>query len=167
MLDILEQVRRRFIATGDLDTTHFNGIIDFLDVFVDKCHHAKEESLLIPALEAKGANKDGTIYIVLYEHKMGRTHVRAMKRAFMEYRRGKKESSQEIIHGAHQYISLLKEHIKKENNFLFKMADRLLPDQMQDVLFEGFEKIEEEHIGIGRHEEFHKLLDMLRGVYLA
>jgi len=33
-------------------------------------------------------------------------------------------------------------------------------------LFEGFEKIEEERIGVGKHEVFHALLKTLSGIYL-
>ncbi len=64
------------------------------------------------------------------------------------------------------YISLLKDHIERENNVLFPMADSRLSEERQDELFEGFEKIEEERIGAGRHEEFHHLLEKLSGIYL-
>jgi hypothetical protein len=46
------------------------------------------------------------------------------------------------------------------------MADSLLSEQSQDELFEGFEKIEEDRIGVGKHEEFHGLLKKLSGIYL-
>ena len=36
----------------------------------------------------------------------------------------------------------------------------------QDELFEGFEKIEVDRIGVGKHEEFHGLLEKLSGIYL-
>jgi hemerythrin-like domain-containing protein len=61
---------------------------------------------------------------------------------------------------------LLKDHIEKENSVLFMMADSRLSEKRQDELFEGFEKIEEERIGVGKHEEFHGLLKKLSGAYL-
>jgi hypothetical protein len=30
----------------------------------------------------------------------------------------------------------------------------------------GFDRIEEQKIGVGRHEEFHKMIDKLENVYL-
>jgi hemerythrin-like domain-containing protein len=33
-----------------LDTDHFEGILEFPQIFVDKCHHGKEEDLLFPAI---------------------------------------------------------------------------------------------------------------------
>ena len=54
MLSILGQVRQQLEATGNLSKEHFVGILEFLKVFVDKCHHAKEEELLFPALVTAG-----------------------------------------------------------------------------------------------------------------
>jgi hemerythrin-like domain-containing protein len=48
---------------------------------------------------------------------------------------------------------------------LFEMADARLSEIQQEKLFDEFEKLGEEKIGLGRHEEFHKLLDELAGIY--
>jgi len=167
MLDILGRVCRHLDMTGNLGKNHFFGILDFLKVFVDKCHHSKEEMLLIPAMEAAGAKKDGTLSVILHEHKISRGYVRAMDQGFKELIQGNNAASQKIIFNSHLYISLMKEHIEKENNYLFRMADSLLTEEMQDLLFEGFEKIEEEQIGAGRHEKFHEFLEILSGIYLT
>ena len=58
------------------------------------------------------------------------------------------------------------EAFEKENNVLFVVADSRLSEKRQDELFEGFEKIEVDRIGVGKHEEFHGLLEKLSGVYL-
>ena len=59
MLNILEQVCQELEAVGILNKEHFDGILEFLRVFVDKCHHGKEEDLLFPALIAVGVPKEG------------------------------------------------------------------------------------------------------------
>ena len=48
---------------------------------------------------------------------------------------------------------------------LFEMADARLSEIQQEKIFDEFENLEEEKIGLGRHEEFHKLLDELAGIY--
>jgi hemerythrin-like domain-containing protein len=63
-------------------------------------------------------------------------------------------------------IRLLDEHISKEDNVLFPLAEKHLSDRKQAELYEGFEKIEVEKIGPGKHDEFHKLLDHLENAYL-
>jgi hemerythrin-like domain-containing protein len=165
MLNIIEQVCQKLQATGNLNGEHFEGILEFLKVFVDKCHHGKEEELLFPALVAVGVPEDGPIAVMLHEHQMGRNYVKAIGTAFAGYKTGEIFSSKGVLQNAHGYISLLREHIEKENDVLFVMADNLLPEKRQDELFEGFEKIEEERIGVGRHEEFHGLLKKLSGIY--
>ena len=166
MLGILEKLRGKLETAGSIDKEHFEGILEFLKVFVDKCHHAKEEELLFPALVAAGVPEEGPIAVMLREHEMGRGYVSAMSRTWGTYMAGDKSSSGEIMQNAQEYILLLRNHIEKENNVLFVMADDLLSEKKQDELFEGFEKIEEERIGVGKHEEFHGLIKRLSVIYL-
>ena len=166
MLNILEQVCRQLEEVGSLNKEHFEGILGFLKGFVDKCHHGKEEELLFPALVNAGVPKEGPIRIMLHEHEKGRNYIKDMSAAFAGYTRGDKSSSKDIVKNTEGYISLLRDHIERENNVLFVMADSRLSEKIQDELFEGFEKIEEERIGVGKHEEFHHLLEKLSGIYL-
>ena len=166
MLNILEQICRQLETDGNLNKEHFDGILEFLKVFVDKCHHGKEEDLLFPALIAAGVPKDGPIAVMLQEHQMGRNYIKAMSDTYNVYLGGDKPSYKAVGQNAFSYISLLRNHIDKENNVLFMMADSLLSDIKQDELFEGFEGIEKERIGVGKHEEFHGLLKNLSKIYL-
>ena len=166
MLRILEQVCKQLESKGSLNKEHFESILEFLKVFVDTCHHGKEEDLLFPALEAVGVPKEGPITTALHQHELGRTYVKAMNNAFSAFATGDRSSSQDIAQNAQDYISLLKDHIEMENNVLFVAADNRLSRKMQDELFEGFEKIEEQRIGVGKHEEFHGLLKHLSQIYL-
>ena len=49
---------------------------------------------------------------------------------------------------------------------LFCMADQCLSEEKQEELVEDFEKLEVERIGIGKHEQFHAILDHLADIYL-
>jgi hemerythrin-like domain-containing protein len=167
MLNILGQVCKKLEATGDLHKEHFKGIIEFLKVFLDRCHHEKEEKFLFPALIGSGVPENGPIAIMLHEHAVGRGYLKTMSAAFDRYNAGDKSSSGDIIQNARRYIKLLDDHIEKENDGLFVIADKSLTEIIQDVLFEGFEKIEEEQIGVGRHDEFHNLIEKLRKIYLS
>ena len=104
---------------------------------------------------------------MLHEHEMGRNYIKMMNAAFVEYMAGDISLSKDIMQNIHGYVSLLRDHIEKENNVLFVMADNLLSEKSQDELLEGFEKIEEERIGVGKHEEFHGLIKKLSGLYLS
>ena len=89
-----------------------------------------------------------------------------MSTAFSKYMASGVSSSKDVLKNAHGYISLLTDHIEKENSVLFVMAENLLSEKRQDELFEGFERIQQDRIGVGKHEEFHGLLKKLSGIYL-
>ena len=72
----------------------------------------------------------------------------------------------DLVENIRSYAELLEQHINKENNVLFAMADRVLTEETQDGLFEEFEELEEDVIGRGKHEELHKRLERLSGTYL-
>ena len=72
-----------------------------------------------------------------------------------------------ISENANGYIQLLEQHIYKEDNILYPMADESLSLEKQNQLLEDFEKLEQEVIGVGKHEEFHKTLRFLQNEYLS
>ena len=166
MLRILGDVSRQLKVTGTIQNEHMESILEFLKIFVDQCHHGKEEELLFPALVHVGIPQDGPIAVMLFEHEMGRKYIRVMTDAFDRHKLKDQSAAEAIARNAQDYIALLTDHIDKENNILFAMADDRLSTETQEKLYEGFEKIEASRIGPGKYEEFHALLHKLRGVYL-
>lgn len=167
MLRILEKVSERLEAGEKVSTEHLDRILEFIRVFADKCHHGKEEDLLFPAMEKAGIPSErGPIGVMLYEHSEGRDFVKGMSEAIEEYKKGRKKAGKGVAKNARNYAALLSQHIDKEDNILYPMADARLSPADQGNLEKGFEKIEKEIIGAGRHEEFHKLLHRLKEEYL-
>ena len=166
MLEILEKISRQMTAGKAANLDHLEKIIEFLSVFADQCHHGKEEGILFPALERKGfAREGGPIGVMLSEHDHGRQHIRSMRKALGELKEGL-NAAEDFVRAATGYIELLRGHILKENNVLFIMAEQGLSGEEQDQLFDAFETMEREKIGVGRHEAFHRLMDELTGIYL-
>jgi len=89
-----------------------------------------------------------------------------MKEGAGELRAGQGGASAKIAAAAKDYAGLLTGHIRKENSRLFPDAEKVLSPEKDADLVKGFEKIEEERIGPGKHEEFHALLDRLEQTYL-
>ncbi|MHC1727099.1 MAG: hemerythrin domain-containing protein [Syntrophobacteraceae bacterium] len=167
-LEILSRVAARMNEPiGEVDIKDIEHLIEFYKVFVDACHHGKEEELLFPALEAVGVSRaGGPIGVMLSEHDIGRAHVRELDRILRERSGGNGGFAAEFRKQSDEYIRLLLAHIDKENSVLFRIADENLPSKEKEVLAEGFERIENERIGIGKHEQFHKMLDELQRKYL-
>jgi hemerythrin-like domain-containing protein len=146
---------------------HIDGIMEFLTVFIDKCHHGKEEEFLFPALEAAGVARDGgPIGVMLSEHEQGRRLVARLRQCMADYQSGDKQAAAGIQQTVKAYVDLLNQHIAKEDTVLFPMADARLDASQDTTLFEAFERLERERIGAGKHESFHALLDQLQDTYL-
>lgn len=139
MLQVLERLVER-LQNGDQTTEKdLPSIIEFLQGFVDRCHHGKEEEWLFPALEAAGIpRQDGPIGVMLQEHDAGRSLIQDMIKTRDRLETG--EGRAELRESAHNYIQVLKNHIAKENEVLFKMADLRLTATEQEDLYAKFEQ---------------------------
>lgn len=167
MLRILDRVAGRLQASAPVAPDHLERVVEFLQVFADSCHHAKEEDLLFVAMEEAGISRqEDPIAVVMAEHATGRGYVRAMGEAIAGCREGDPDAASRFAQNARGYIDLLTQHIDKEDNVLYPMADRALSPDEQGELLEGFEEVERNRVGPGRHEAFHLLLHELDRAYL-
>jgi hemerythrin-like domain-containing protein len=143
-------------------------LLDFFRVFVDKCHHAKEEEVLFPALLEAGLPREGgPVQVMLAEHDAGRKLVAEMSAALGNYRAGTPDAFTALAAAAQGYTRLLIDHIAKEDNILYPLADAKIPEPRQAGMIDAFEAIETERIGPGTHEQFHAMLKEFKAAYLG
>ncbi len=162
MLRVIELAARKIDADVPVPADALRQMVDFIRTFADKCHHAKEEGLLFPAMESKGIPKDGgPIGVMLLEHEEGRSYVREMAEAIDRYEQGNKNAGKVIAQNARSYANLLSQHIRKEDEILYHMADMALSTQEQQHLVEQFEEAEIKAVGEGQHEYYEKLVEDL------
>jgi hemerythrin-like domain-containing protein len=136
--------------------------LDFFSHFADKCHHFKEEQVLVPAMEEHGIPKDGgPIGMMLMEHEEGRGYVRAMVAAIRLVETKNEVAKEILIEKAKAYLQLLREHIQKEDEILFRIADDVIPADEQKQLLRSFEEHEAKEIGEGVHEKYLRLVEEL------
>ncbi|MCE5337012.1 MAG: hemerythrin domain-containing protein [Desulfobacteraceae bacterium] len=167
VLDVLEKISEKILAGETVPTDHLRQILEFLRVFVDQCHHGKEEDILFPALEEAGIPRQGgPIGVMLSEHDRGRNFIRDIARLIEAHESGNPESLVLLTTPVLQYADLLRSHIWKENNVLFPIAEDKIRPEKQESIANEFEKFEKEKIGPGRHEEFHAMLDNMARTYL-
>ena len=132
---------------------YYNELLNFLKIFVDRCHHGKEENYLFPELINNGFQKeDGPIAAMLQEHRQASEYIKVMSEAV------ECEDLTRFNDTAEEYRDLLKNHIEKEENIIFAMADKIIDDEAQECLFEKFEQHEEMVIGHGVHEKLHAMI---------
>jgi len=100
-------------------------VIDFSKNFTDACHHSKEEGSLFPALEQAGMPRNmGPIAIMLMDHERSRELGKEMESSAKNYLSS--GDSTKLISDLQQYVDHVTEHLWKENNRLFMMAEARL-----------------------------------------
>jgi hemerythrin-like domain-containing protein len=100
-------------------------VIDFTKNFTDVCHHTKEEKSLFPALEKAGLPSNmGPIAMMLMDHERSREIGTQMEESAKDYLSS--GNSTKLISDMQLYVEHITEHLWKENNKLFMMAEARL-----------------------------------------
>lgn len=134
-LSVVETAAGRLAGGEALPDGWWEDAVAWLRTFADGSHHAKEERALFPAMVKAGVpSEGGPIGVMLAEHEEGRECLRAMADG----------PAAERAAAARQYVRLLRQHIDKENNVLFALAEFALDHQAQRAVREEFEGIEAE-----------------------
>ena len=142
-LTVLEHATRRLEAGETLRKDFLDDAIRFIRLFADQCHHGKEEGFLFPALERQGFPRQaGPLAVMQFEHDEGRRLVRAMTEILGEVKSRKTGAVETFGKDARAFTSLLRDHIRKEDEVLFVMADDRIPPDEQETLMADFENAE-------------------------
>ena len=162
MLDVLESVASKLEKEEQVEATVVERALDFVRNFADRCHHHKEEDLLFASLVNHGLPREvGPIAVMLSEHQAGRAHVRAAAQALAAYQWGDTAKGDEIAQNIRGYVGILRQHIPKEDNVLYPMADGTLSAAELERLLAELERVEREDMGEGVHERYHHLAEEL------
>ena len=150
-LALLEKVVVR-IKSGDAVPNDFPlWAANFFSQFADACHHAKEEDIFFPRLKERGIPETGgPIGVMLHEHDVGRDCVRRMRSAAEK----SEFDSASFAEAAIEFIPLLRQHIFKENNVLFKMAEQVLSATDDAELSQAFTVVEQDRDLVGLYDRY-------------
>ncbi len=114
-------------------------ITRFFRQYADQAHHAKEEDLFFPLLVERGIPKEGgPVGVMLQEHILGRDCMERMRKAFSS---GSFDGAL-FAQAAKEYVALLRQHIFKENNILFKMAEQVMREGDDQALCDQFAMVD-------------------------
>lgn len=156
VLGCLEAILSGADASGSIDRESAQWAIDFFRSFADRCHHGKEERRLFPLLEARGMPRSGgPTGVLLNEHELGRRLLAEMAAAL------ERGAPADFAPPARSYVKLMREHIWKEDQRLFPMAEQLLSLADDEQLLDAFESAELTEMGAGTHENYLDLAGRL------
>jgi hemerythrin-like domain-containing protein len=132
----------------------FADVQEFFAIFVDTCHHGKEESELFPRLTTPAGR--ALVERLEAEHVTGRRLAGAYALAAQAYRPGVAETGALLAAAARDYAAFLRGHIAAETDELFRATEALAAQD--EEVFDAFERVEEERIGPGTHERLHGMI---------
>ena len=151
----LIEVMEHITLLNEPEINHIEAIVDIIRNYADGTHHAKEEDLFFPFLAEKGfSTTQGPVGVMLHEHVMGRNFVKAISDNISEYKNGNTKAKTEIYRNMTGYVELLRSHISKENNILFRMADRVLSESDNQLLSKKFKEAEKKHASRDSADEY-------------
>jgi hemerythrin-like domain-containing protein len=141
ILTVLSALKKECSNMESIDKSFFIKVIDFIQNYSDKFHHAKEEDLLFIELGKIEMGCD-PLKQMLYEHELGRNLVKKLEVAVHN------NDKNQIIVNSNEFIQLLSDHIHKEDHILYPMADEYLSLDQQDFLLSEFNKVNNQDIQI-------------------
>lgn len=136
----LVEANTRLLEQGRLEDLRFYlNAVEFIRNYADRFHHAKEEATLFRALVANGMpEKSSPIEAMLIEHDQGRTFVLAMQAAVEKTLAGATDQLAVIVANAYGYVELLRAHIQKEDEILYPLAERVLPEAVRPAMLTAY-----------------------------
>lgn len=157
VLAVLEVLATR-AAAHDLPTADAADAILVLRTFADRCHHGKEEDILFPLLEARSPGF-GPTRVMRHEHIEGRACIRAMGEALTT------ADGAAFARAATAYVELLRAHIAKEDDILFRIAQSMLTPEEDHQVLDAYRRIEHDDLGDGTHVRMLATADRLAERY--
>lgn len=134
----------------------------FFRGFADATHHGKEEDILFRRMIERGMPREaGPLAVMLDEHELGRSHVKALAALGSGPGALDAQATQSLVEQAGAFVPLLRMHILKEDQVLYPMAENLLtPAEMEamDAEFEAFDARARED---GSYDRLCRLADRL------
>ena len=138
LTDVMEKITK----TDTPDFSDLEAVVYLITNYADGFHHGKEEKILFPALEAKGFSPNqGPVAVMLSEHIQGRNFVKAMAESIALYKKSDTPALEQVFINMTGYVNLLRNHISKENNILFRMADKVLSEADHETLLNKYASV--------------------------
>lgn len=167
MLNVMSNISKSIKDKKVFYTNDVEKIVDFLFVYVDKCHRNKEEAVFYPALIMTEYPADKMpVGLIINEHSIGKGYLDEIVCCVENCKIGSIFSGERIADCIANYVQLIRNHIKKEENDYFPIANKALSDEAQDEISKQFKIINDEFVGLDIHTRYDELLKSMESKYI-
>ena len=138
MLDVLDAIADRLARGAAVPSPMLADVLDFFERFTER-HHDREEETLFPLLARHGMGADQTVVLALMtQHETGRVYSAKMRSAQTRLQAGDPGAAVELSEHAKGYTELIREHIRIEDEYFYKLAGQLLTLAEQESVVAEF-----------------------------
>lgn len=164
MLDVLDAVAERLERGAAVPMPMLADVLDFFENFTDR-HHDQEEEMLFPLLAKHGIGPDQTVVSALmFQHEAGRVYGTKMRKQLLRMQQGDSTAATVLAADARGYTELIREHIRIEDDYFYKLADQVLTEAEHQAIVERFSGSPENRAAHPERERYLKMLEVYPAV---
>ena len=161
VLAVMARLQEQVDLSHEVDPDILRDLLQFMRIFCDQYHQAREESYLFPLLEERGIPGTGCpIATIKNEHGKILRLVNDLSESTAEYLADRRLGKLKLKEALHNLVSFFPGHIWKEDYLLFPMAEKVLSSSDQEMLLQQFD-LAELDLGGRINEEFEALAENL------
>jgi hemerythrin-like domain-containing protein len=144
MVTVLDAAAARLAAGGEMPPALIAELLAAFAFHVDQNHVVKEEQVLFPALEAHGVQPNiAVITALVAQHEAGRVYRRELAALCARMAQGDGTARTEFPTLAREYIALLREHMRIEDEYFYSLADGAITPEADHELATLFGRVDE------------------------
>ena len=123
MSALVREVRER---GKRIDPKVFRAILYYLDVFLEREHHWKEEAVLFPRIRRRTHDADAILDDLAWDHESGEHAIRDLEQTFVRYEEHGDAEFAPFAAAVDRYVARYREHMRKEERDVMPLAQRVL-----------------------------------------
>ena len=116
----------------------FHAMVDYVDAFVERFHHPKEDAYLFSRLLLRYPNSADLIHRLQSEHRAGTEKIRALEQALTRYEEGGKAEFASFAEAVQSYAAFHWNHMRTEEDQVIPLARNHLLNDDWKALHEAF-----------------------------
>ena len=157
VLQVFEEEAMHIKKYRKINIDKILSMLDFFKNYADTFHHLKEENHLFELLIIKGMDRnDSPVESLRIEHEQGRKHIKQIRNFINETEAS--ELYEKIYKEINAFVNLLRNHIDKENNMIFIMAEGFITQEDDNTLTSIYTNIEKEQNDIEKYRDYAQKL---------
>ena len=158
----MQELVRRIRERGEkIDPRVFRAMLYYLDTFTERMHHPKEDRYLFAPLRRLGAGPGALIAELEREHAEGDAALRRVEQCLIRYEEGGGKEFPEFAREVDRFVEGYWEHMRKEEDGIFPLAERLFTAADWEAIDKAFEANNDPLAADRNEKDFRKLFSRI------